>query len=96
MEQMSISIGPLSFDYADYDPEHDVLHLHVGEPQPGEGEETPEGHVIRFAPGTRQIVGLTMMSPRFLLDRDGKLEVTIPETVEARSDELKAALAAGS
>ena len=73
MEQVSIRIGSVAFDRADYDSEHDVLYLHVGEPQDGEGEETPEGHVIRFAPGTKLVVGLTVMSPRFLLERDGQL-----------------------
>jgi hypothetical protein len=43
---VNITIGPVTLDHADYDAEHDVLYLHVGEPQPGEGEETPEGHVI--------------------------------------------------
>jgi hypothetical protein len=46
MEAMNIRIGPLTFDHADYDADGDVLYLHVGEPQPGEGEETPEGHVL--------------------------------------------------
>jgi hypothetical protein len=59
MEAMNIRIGPLAFDHADYDADGDVLYLHVGQPQPGEGEETPEGHVLRFAPGTQQIIGLT-------------------------------------
>ena len=27
-----------------------MLYLHVGEPQAGESEETPEGHVVRYAP----------------------------------------------
>ena len=51
MEAVNIRIGPLVFDHADYDADGDVLYLHVGRPQPGEGEETPEGHVVRFAPG---------------------------------------------
>jgi hypothetical protein len=92
MEKVTIRIGPLSFDRADYDAEHDVLYLHLGEPEEGEGEETPEGHVIRFAPGSKRIVGLTMMNPRFLLDRDGQLTVTIPETVKASADDLAPAL----
>ncbi len=83
------------FDHADYDSENDVLYLHVGEPEAGEGEETPEGHVIRYAPGTNRIVGLTMMSPRFTLGRDGHLAVTIPETIETTAEELASALAAG-
>lgn len=94
MEQVSIKIGSIAFDQAEYDAEHDVLYLHVGRAQAGEGEETPEGHVLRFAPGTKEIVGLTMMSPRFLLERDGQLTVTIPETVAASADDLAPAFAA--
>jgi hypothetical protein len=62
MEAVNIRIGPLAFDHADYDAEADVLYLHIGRPQPGDGEETPEGHVLRFAPGTQQIVGLTVIT----------------------------------
>jgi len=67
---------------------------HVGPPQPGEGEETPEGHVLRFAPGSHRIVGLTLINARHVLDRDGRLIVTVPETVEASADELAPALQA--
>ena len=83
-----------NFDHADYDPDGDVLYLHVGPPRAGEGEETPEGHVLRFAPGTQQIVGLTVINVRHVLNRDGRLIVTVPETVEASADELAPALQA--
>jgi hypothetical protein len=52
------------------------------------------GHVLRFEPGTQRIVGLTVINARWLLDRDGRLTITIPETVEASADDLAAALAA--
>ena len=94
MEQVNIRIGPVSFDHADYDAENDVLYLHVGEPQEGEGEETPEGHVLRYAPGTQRIVGLTVLGAQRILDRDGELRVTIPESVKASADDLAASLAA--
>jgi len=94
MEAVNIHIGPLMFDHADYDADGDVLYLHVGQPQQGEGEETPEGHVVRFAPGTQKIVGLTIINARQVLDRDGRLIVTVPETVEATAEELAAALRA--
>jgi uncharacterized protein YuzE len=94
MEAMDIRIGSLAFDHADYDAEGDVLYLHVGQPQPGEGEETPEGHVVRFAPGTQRIVGLTVINARQVLDRDGRLIVTVPETVEATAEDLPPALQA--
>lgn len=94
MERVSIRIGPVVFDHADYDSEQDILYLHVGEPQVGDGEETPEGHVIRYAPGTNRIVGLTVMSPRSILARDGHLTVTIPETIETPAEDLAPALVA--
>jgi uncharacterized protein YuzE len=94
MEALNIRIGPLVFDHADYDSEGDVLYLHIGPPQTGEGEETPEGHVLRYAPGSQHIVGLTVINARHLLERDGRLVVTVPETVEASADELAAALGA--
>ncbi len=93
MEAVNVHIGPLVFDHADYDPDGDVLYLHVGEPATADGEETPEGHVLRFEPGTQRIVGLTVLNARWLLDRDGRLIVTVPETVEASADELAPALA---
>jgi uncharacterized protein YuzE len=94
MERVNIKIGPLTFDRADYDAESDVLYLHVGEPQAGEGEETPEGHVLRYAPGTSQVIGLTVVGARQALDRDGRLSITVPETVETSAEDLAPALAA--
>jgi uncharacterized protein YuzE len=94
MEAVNIRIRPLTFDHADYDVDGDVLYLHVGQPQPGEGEETPEGHVLRFAPDTQEIVGLTIINARQVLTRDGRLIVTVPETVEASAADLAPALQA--
>jgi uncharacterized protein YuzE len=94
MERVNITIGPLSFDHADYDADGDVLYLHVGAPQDAVGEETPEGHVVRYAPGTTRVVGLTVLGARRGLERDGHLVVTVPETVETTAEQLAAALAA--
>lgn len=94
MKQVNIRIGPVAFDHADYDAENDVLYLHVGEPRDAEGEETPEGHVVRFEPGTQRIVGLTVLGVQAILDRDSELRITIPESVKASADDLAPALAA--
>jgi uncharacterized protein YuzE len=94
MGRVNITIGPLSFDHADYDAEGDVLYLHVGEPQAGEGEETPEGHVVRYSPGSTRIIGLTVLGARRILAREGHLAVTVPETVETSAEDLAPALAA--
>lgn len=94
MERVNIRIGHITFDHADYDAGNDVLYLHVGEPQEAEGEETPEGHVLRYAPGSQHIVGLTVLGAQRILDRDGELRVTIPEPVKASAHDLAPALAA--
>jgi uncharacterized protein YuzE len=94
MERVNITIGPLSFDHADYDADNDVLYLHAGEPQAGEGDETPEGHVVRYAPGTSRVVGLTVLGARMILDRDGQVSITVPETIETTAEHLAPALAA--
>jgi uncharacterized protein YuzE len=94
MERINITIGPLTFDRADYDADSDVLYLHIGEPQAGEGEETPEGHVLRYAPGTSQVIGLTVLGAQRTLERDGRLSITVPETIETTAEDLAPALAA--
>jgi uncharacterized protein YuzE len=94
MKRVNTMIGALSFDFADYDADNDVLYLHVGDPQSGDGEETPEGHVVRYAPGTCRVVGLTVLGARQLLDRDGHLAITVPETVETTAEQLAPALSA--
>jgi hypothetical protein len=94
MKQVNINIGHFTFDHADYDAGADVLYLHAGEPQEPEGEETPEGHVLRYAPGSQRIVGLTVLGVQRILDSEGELRVTIPEPVKASADDLAPALAA--
>ena len=94
MERVDLKIGSLTFEHADYDDVNDVLYLHVGKPQAGEGEETPEGHYLRYAPGTQRVVGLTVLSPRHIIELDGHLTVSVPEAVEIPPAELAPALAA--
>lgn len=94
MAAVNVRIGPLVFDRADYDVDGDVLYLHVGDPQEASGEETPEGHVLRFAPDGDRIVGLTLLNARWLLERDGRLVITVPEKIEASADDLAEALTA--
>jgi hypothetical protein len=50
--------------------------------------------VVRYAPGTSQAVGLTVLGARRVLERDGRLVVTISETVEINADDLALALTA--
>lgn len=95
MERVDITIGPLVFDRATYDAESDVVYLHIGDPQAAEGEETAEGHVLRYAVGTGRVVGLTVMGARQILELSGHLSVTIPTTFETTMETLAPALAVG-
>ncbi|MGH2902004.1 MAG: DUF2283 domain-containing protein [Solirubrobacteraceae bacterium] len=91
---MTVTIGSLTFDHASYDDRGDVLYLHAGARQEAaDSEETPEGHVLRFnAQG--EIIGLTIINAKWLLERDHAINVTIPEHVAVSPDALSEALAA--
>lgn len=89
---IALRIGGLAFDHAAYDTRGDVLYLHVGQPSTASaGQQTPEGHVVRYD-DEGQVVGLTIINARWLLERDGALAVTVPERVEIDSDTLAPAL----
>jgi hypothetical protein len=94
MEKVNITIGSVTFDRADYDAENDILYLYIGEPEEADGESTPEGHHLRYAPGTYDVVGLTVLSPRLILEQDGHLTVTLPQTSKMSAEDLAAAFAA--
>jgi uncharacterized protein YuzE len=91
---MTVTIGSLTFDHASYDSLGDVLYLHVGDRQPAAvSEETPEGHVLRYnAQG--EVIGLTIIDAKWLLQRDHVINVTVPEHVAVSPDTLAEVLAA--
>lgn len=85
---MTVTIGHLTFDNASYDEQGDVLYLHSGERQAAaDSEETAEGHDLRF-----DVIGLTIINARWLLDRQGEITVTLPELVHLSPRQLEAAL----
>jgi uncharacterized protein YuzE len=76
---MNITIGHTTFDRVRYDSGADTLYLHVGEPvQAVDFDESPEGHALRFnADG--ELVGLTIVNAKRLLNGAVPIVVTIPE-----------------
>jgi uncharacterized protein YuzE len=93
MDLMNVTIGTLTFDHSTYDADGDVLYLHVGERRAAaDSEQTPEGHVLRFDADGR-VIGLTIISARWLLEREGELTVTLPEQVHVSSTALEQVLA---
>jgi uncharacterized protein YuzE len=91
-EAMSVTIGDITFDHVEYDAGGDVLYLHVGGPAGAVSfDETPEGHALRFD-GDGNLVGLTLVRPKQLLERDGTLRVTLPVRRQVNAAELAPAL----
>jgi uncharacterized protein YuzE len=92
---MSVHLGPYTFDHVSYDADGDVLYLSIGEPRDAtDSEETPEGHIVRYDHHER-VIGLTLVSAKWLLERDGTLSITFPQrSAIADAGELQAALAA--
>lgn len=89
---MKITIGMITFDHVAYDADGDVLYLSVGEPrEPADSYGTPEGHNVRYDENG-QVIALTLVNAKWLLERDGELRVTIPNRVSA--DTLAPAIAA--
>src|SRR5580658_10110858 len=78
---MTITIGTLSFDNVEYNADADVLYLNIGEPRmPAESFGTPEGHNIRYDE-TGEVIAITIVNAKWLLDRDGEIKLTIPSRV---------------
>lgn len=88
---MSISVGPITFDYVSYDSEADVLYLSIGDPSSAvHFEESAEGHALRYDENGR-LVGITIVNARRLLEREGAVVVTPPQ-LRLDADELAPAL----
>ncbi len=80
-----IKVGDWYFDSVEYDAESDVLYLSKGEPRPGYGEETPEGHIARFD-DTGEFCGVTLIDVRQTLDRGDAIDVTLPRRIFPRRE----------
>jgi uncharacterized protein YuzE len=96
---MAVTIADTCFDFHDYDARGDTLFLSVEEPggqAPARSCETPEGHVIEYDE-QGAVRSIELLNARWLLERDGKLRVTLPgRPAFADSRELRAVLASHS
>jgi len=93
---MAITVAGTRFEYVVYDERGDTLFLSVEAPNadlPEEGYETPEGHSVVFA-DSGALVSIEFINPRWLLERDGELRLTLPtRSTVASARELAPALA---
>jgi uncharacterized protein YuzE len=90
---MTVHVGPYEFDHVSYGSDGDVLYLRRGERQ--EAEETfgtPEGHAVRLDENG-EVIGITIVNAKWLLERDGKITVTVSSLIETNADDLAEALA---
>jgi uncharacterized protein YuzE len=53
---------------------------------------TPEGHAVKLGE-SGEVIGITIVNAKWLLERDGKITVTVPNLIETNADDLAAALA---
>ena len=89
---MTIQIGAITFDEAEYDDRGDVLYLSVGEPKPAaETLETSEGHAVHYD-RRGGVVGVTLLSVRRTLEREGELTISWPQA-HVSPEQLSEALA---
>jgi uncharacterized protein YuzE len=73
------TLGGITFHDSRYDSEADVLYLRVeAESSMDRSASTPEGHVA-LLDDDGQLIGLTIVNARWLLERDGEIKVTLPQ-----------------
>lgn len=90
----TIHVGPYEFDHVSYDADGDVLYLRRGVSQAAKDTfGTPEGHAVRLDPDG-EVIGITIVNAKWLLERDGRISVTVPNRMETNADEVAQALAA--
>ena len=88
-----IRIGSHEFAWVSYDEVGDVLYLSKGEPVAARDTlASPEGHAVRLDQ-SGEVVGLTLVNARWLVEREGEITVTVSERLTAGSEELADALA---
>lgn len=90
---MTFTIGDHTFDHVTYDSVGDVLYARSGESRPAaDVYGTPEGHAVRFDEHG-SVIGMTIVNGRWLVEREGKITITVPSRIEASARELGPLLA---
>jgi uncharacterized protein YuzE len=89
---VTIRLGPHIFDSLEYDAEADVLYASTGRPGPSIGSVTPEGHSINQEEETGRVVGVDLVNPRLILEREGTVKVTLPDGQVAEVEGIRSAI----
>ncbi len=92
MDAVNVKINGLVFDRANYDADGDVLYLARGDTtEASDAALTPEGHGVRYD-SEGQVIGVTIINARRLLERDGHVTITLPHEVHVPAGDLAGAL----
>ena len=82
---MIIRLGEHLFDDVFYDSEGDVLYMSKGKPVPAaKTVASPEGHAIRLN-ASHEIIGITVVGARWLAVHDGRIVITVPNSIDSAS-----------
>jgi uncharacterized protein YuzE len=85
---MTVKIGSYEFDQVDYDAKGDVLYLsRRGSFEGSETLATPEGHAVRFDE-TGEIIGMTLVNAKWLVEKEGKISITVRQRIETKAEDL--------
>jgi uncharacterized protein YuzE len=91
MDSMNAKIDDLIFDCGNYDAEGNVLYLARGTMNHASDVVlTREGHGVRYDENG-EVIGVTLINPRRIIERDGHLTITLPNAVRVQADELATA-----
>jgi uncharacterized protein YuzE len=90
-----IHLGEYTFGHVAYYAEGDVLYMAIDKPRHAyDSAETAEGHIVRYDENYK-VIGVTIVSAKRWLEKEGEIKVTFPETpAVADTREVEAALAA--
>ena len=76
-----LQLGPYVFSHNSYDESSGVLYLSIGSPREAIVWESPEGHLVRLDPVTREVVGLSILHAHEQAARE-RIPVTFPDRLE--------------
>lgn len=93
MATTAVHVGRYEFDHFAYDRRGDVLYLARRLENPAADTfGTHEGHAVRLDKDG-EVVGITIVNAKWLLERDGEVKVTVLSLMETDPGDLEKALA---
>ena len=92
---MNITLANQTFDHASYDAERDVLYLRATRGgSTARTDASPEDHALRYE-AESNLVGLTIVNARGLLERNGAIVDHLAAALRARSRRARAGTVPG-